>query len=133
MTFRSAVTVLPRFALVFAALTAGGLAAAQAQNANWPAKPVKIVVTFPPGGAPDTLARVLADKWGQATGQTITVDNKPGAGGNIGSDYVAKSAADGTTLMSVRSSLTTLCSRRIAATCAPKMLSLSATSAGRRC
>ena len=99
MTFRSAVTVLPRFALVFAALTAGGLAAAQAQNANWPAKPVKIVVTFPPGGAPDTLARVLADKWGQALGQTFTVDNKPGAGGNIGSDFVAKSAGDGYTLL----------------------------------
>ena len=99
MTFRSAVTVLPRFALVFAALTVGGLTAAQAQNANWPAKPVKIVVTFPPGGAPDTLARVLADKWGQALGQTFTVDNKPGAGGNIGSDFVAKSAGDGYTLL----------------------------------
>jgi len=57
------------------------------------------VVTFPPGGAPDTLARILADKWGQATGLTFTVDNKPGAGGNIGADFVAKSAADGTTLL----------------------------------
>ena len=76
--------------------------ASQAQtaaNAVWPTKPVKIVVTFPPGGAPDTLARILADKWGQATGQTFTVDNKPGAGGNIGADFVAKSAADGTTLL----------------------------------
>lgn len=76
--------------------------ASQAQtaaNAVWPTKPVKIVVTFPPGGAPDTLARILAEKWGQATGQTFTVDNKPGAGGNIGADFVAKSAADGTTLL----------------------------------
>lgn len=75
---------------------------AQAQTAAtavWPTKPVKIVVTFPPGGAPDTLARILADKWGQATGLTFTVDNKPGAGGNIGADFVAKSAADGTTLL----------------------------------
>jgi tripartite-type tricarboxylate transporter receptor subunit TctC len=75
--------------------------AAQAQNAAavWPTKPVKIVVTFPPGGAPDTLARVLADKWSQSLGQTFTVDNKAGAGGNIGADYVAKSAADGATLL----------------------------------
>ncbi len=72
---------------------------AQAQPSVWPSKPVKIVVTFPPGGAPDTLARILADKWGQTLGQTFTVDNKPGAGGNIGADYVAKSAGDGTTLL----------------------------------
>ena len=72
---------------------------AQAQSNAWPTKPVKIIVTFPPGGAPDTLARVLADKWSQSLGQPVTVDNKPGAGGNIGSDYVAKSSGDGYTLL----------------------------------
>jgi tripartite-type tricarboxylate transporter receptor subunit TctC len=77
------------------------LSGAQAQPApgQWPTKPVKIVVTFPPGGAPDTLARVLADKWTQSLGQTFTVENKPGAGGNIGADFVAKSPGDGTTLL----------------------------------
>ena len=72
--------------------------AAHAQGAAWPTRPVRIVVTFPPGGAPDTLARVLAEKWG-GLGQPITVDNKPGAGGNIGADIVAKAAGDGHTLV----------------------------------
>jgi len=72
---------------------------AVAQTAPWPSKPVKIVVTFPPGGAPDTIARILADKWGQSSPQTFTVDNKPGAGGNIGADFVAKSPPDGATLV----------------------------------
>ena len=84
---------------LFIGLVMQSAQAQTAANAVWPTKPVKIVVTFPPGGAPDTLARILADKWGQATGLTFTIDNKPGAGGNIGADFVAKSAADGTTLL----------------------------------
>jgi tripartite-type tricarboxylate transporter receptor subunit TctC len=86
-----------------AALAAYTLAAAtppafaQAPTA-WPTKPIRIIVTFPPGGAPDTLARVLAEKWAPL-GQAITVENKPGAGGNIGADMVAKAAGDGYTLV----------------------------------
>ena len=63
-------------------------------QAAWPTKPVRIIVTFPPGGAPDTLARILAEKWAPL-GQPITVENKPGAGGNIGADMVAKAPGDG--------------------------------------
>jgi tripartite-type tricarboxylate transporter receptor subunit TctC len=74
------------------------LDSARAQGAAWPTRPVRIVVTFPPGGAPDTLARLLADKWA-ALGQPVTVDNKPGAGGNIGADMVAKAPGDGHTLV----------------------------------
>ena len=88
----------PRLAL-FGLLLSLLLPSVQAQPASWPTKPVKIVVSFPPGGAPDTLARLLADKWTQSLGQTFTVDNKPGAGGNIGADFVAKSAGDGATLL----------------------------------
>jgi tripartite-type tricarboxylate transporter receptor subunit TctC len=90
-----------RHFFIAASVLAAGLALAAAAHAQavWPTRPVKIVVTFPPGGAPDTLARVLAEKWGQALGQPFTVDNKPGAGGNIGADFVAKSPGDGTTLL----------------------------------
>ena len=88
-----------RIRLLAAALLAVPLlAAAQAPAGAWPTRPIRIVVTFPPGGAPDTLARVLADKWA-ALGQPVTVDNKPGAGGNIGADLVAKSPPDGHTLV----------------------------------
>lgn len=81
-----------------AALAQTPAAPATGPAAAWPTKPIRIVVTFTPGGAPDTLARVLAEKWA-SLGQPITVDNKPGAGGNIGADLVAKSAPDGHTLV----------------------------------
>ncbi len=78
-----------------------GLASAASTTAalaqGFPNKPIRIVVTFPPGGAPDILARLFADK--AQFGQNMLVDNRPGAGGNIGADFVAKAPADGYTLV----------------------------------
>ncbi|CAM3815902.1 Bug family tripartite tricarboxylate transporter substrate binding protein [Polynucleobacter arcticus] len=76
---------------------------AQAQtnksNGAWPKQAIRIVVTFTPGGAPDVLARVLAESWQQSLGVPVLVENRPGYGGNIGADLVAKSEPDGYTLL----------------------------------
>ena len=66
---------------------------------SWPARPVRFVVPYPAGGPLDTVARLLGAKVGAALGQPVVVDNKPGAGGNIGADSVAKSPADGYTIL----------------------------------
>lgn len=88
------------------ALLASGLAMtvlpaahAQAPAADWPNKPIRWIVPFPPGGAMDAIARTLGEKAGKALGQPFVIENKPGAGGNIGADYVAKQPDDGYTMM----------------------------------
>ena len=66
---------------------------------GWPKQAIRIVVSFTPGGAPDILARVLAESWQQSLGVPVLVENRPGYGGNIGADLVAKSEPDGYTLL----------------------------------
>jgi len=81
--------------LLFAFALFAGAAFAQ----GWPAKPVRIIVPFPPGGGTDVIARVTAQHLSQSWHQQVVVENKPGASGIIGSDIVAKSVADGYTLL----------------------------------
>ena len=78
-----------------AAMACAGSVFAQA----WPSKPITLVVPFPAGGTTDVLARALADKLQQSLGQAVIVESKPGAGATLGADYVAKSKADGYTLL----------------------------------
>lgn len=91
---------LARRKLVLAAAAVCALATpwAMAQD-KWPARPIKIIVPFPPGGSTDAIGRLLATELGKDLGQPVIVDNKGGANGNIGADNVAKSPADGYTLL----------------------------------
>ena len=91
---------------VFASLLTIGLLLSLQANAqskinasSWPTQPIRIIVTFTPGGAPDVLARVLAQSWQESLGVPVLVENRPGFGGNIGADMVAKSDPDGYTLL----------------------------------
>ena len=88
-----------RRALLAAALSALAGFTAPAHAQAWPSKPVTLVVPFPAGGTTDVLARALAERLTQALGQTVIVESKPGAGATLGADLVAKSKADGYTLL----------------------------------
>ena len=81
------------------AAVALGLGADVAMAQAWPAKPISLVVPFPPGGTTAVLARALAEKLSQSLGQTVIVESKPGAGATLGADMVAKSKPDGYTLL----------------------------------
>ena len=72
---------------------------------SYPNKPIRLVCPFPPGGAVDIASRAVAHELTQLLGQPVTVDNRPGAGGNIGADIVAKSPADGYTLLMTTSGI----------------------------
>jgi tripartite-type tricarboxylate transporter receptor subunit TctC len=88
-------SILRRATLALVACTLSAAACAQ----GWPAKPIRIVVPFPPGGGTDIIARETSQRVAKATGWTFVIENKPGAGGNLGVDSVAKSPADGYTLV----------------------------------
>jgi tripartite-type tricarboxylate transporter receptor subunit TctC len=84
-------------AKIFAVLLCASASLALAQD--YPSKPVRMVVPFPPGGTTDILARAVGQKLSESWGQQVVIDNRGGAGGNIGTDIVAKSPADGYTLL----------------------------------
>jgi len=85
--------------LVFLGLTNFAQSQTNKTDTAWPKQAIKIVVSFTPGGAPDILARVLAESWQKSLGLPVLVENRPGYGGNIGADLVAKSEPDGYTLL----------------------------------
>ncbi|MEY2621566.1 MAG: hypothetical protein RIT26_1386 [Pseudomonadota bacterium] len=86
-----------RRVLAASLLVTGLLGTAWAQN--WPAKPIRIVVNFPPGGAADQIARAIGTPLAEALGQSVVVENRAGANGNLGGEVVARSVADGYTLL----------------------------------
>lgn len=81
------------------ALLALGLLACSAGAQTWPTRPVRLVVPYAPGSSPDVLARLVNEKTGKALGQPLIIENRPGAGGNTGTDHVAKAAPDGYTFL----------------------------------
>ena len=95
-------------ALVASALCAVAIGPVAAQSSAWPIKQVRIVVPFPAGGTTDVVARILGQRLQEAWGQTVIVENKTGAGGNIGAVEVAKAANDGYTLLMASGSIVTV-------------------------
>jgi tripartite-type tricarboxylate transporter receptor subunit TctC len=93
----------PWFIMVFFFFLSTCLLSVNAQD--YPNRPIKIVVPFTPGGGNDVYAREIAQKLTERMGQPVIVDNRPGAGGNIGADFVAKAAPDGYTLLLAQNGL----------------------------
>ncbi len=98
-------TGLATAALLLAAVTTATPALAQA--GAWPAKPIRMVIAFPPGGPTDAIGRVLFNELGKKLGQPVVIDNRPGAGGIIAATEVAKAPADGYTLYYASATITT--------------------------
>jgi tripartite-type tricarboxylate transporter receptor subunit TctC len=93
------ITVARAACAAFVGVSIWGVVSAGA--AEYPARPIRYVVAFAPGGINDILARVVGDKLAGAWGQTVIVDNRPGAGGNVGAEIVARAPADGHTILNI--------------------------------
>lgn len=91
--------MLQRRSLFGVATAALALRSAASRAADYPSKPIRLVVAFPPGGPSDVLGRILGQQLNEELGQAVIVDNRPGAGGNVAADIVAKQPADGYTLL----------------------------------
>jgi tripartite-type tricarboxylate transporter receptor subunit TctC len=99
-----------RLWLIFSAMVAIGAAAVPAQAQNYPNKAIRIVVPYGPGGGVSILAQLVGNKMQEALKQPVVIDNRPGAGGNLGADVVAKSPPDGYTLLMHTSSMSSVSS-----------------------
>ena len=90
---------LNRRAILLACTAALAAASATAQTADWPAKTLRIVVPYPPGGSSDIIARSISQVLSESLKQSVIVENKPGANGNLGADFVSKAEPDGYTML----------------------------------
>lgn len=98
------------------ALTAGFAMAASAHAQNYPNKPIKLIIPFPPGGTTDLVGRIVAEKMGKELGQTVVVENRGGGGGSIGATAIAKAEPDGYTL-----GMSTISTHAVNSACNPKL------------
>ena len=89
----------------FVLLLALALVAPWTNAQSWPAKPIRLVAPFAPGGGPDVIGRLLGNRFTESLGQPVLVENRPGAGGNVGAEFVARSLPDGYTLLITTSAI----------------------------